>query len=323
MTNTWAHSNASFINGSQAEAEECGYCFHSEQFFIEEEEEEEEECIRSDRRTPFAFFTKLWNFTRYRIAFRPFNFPRYYSTDIKLFTRLFFSLYRFIDRGLTNIGARVSIDSRLRVEKRRKEVERKVFAKVLNKNRCWNKVRLDRLLRPRRTVSAAFRFRGEENWTRSLGQSKGGAQRDTAFVPLMNQIQGREECKPCNFPGWRARFSTATLPAEMLRVGQTSLRSRIAVEFRSLHSIVKGCLQFTYYAPVCIARRSVSEEERRLDATQVRNPLGKIVSAGKKERKREDVRGEKAGAWPRNSENRKGGEQREPPVNLFVTWTFA
>lgn len=112
MTNTWAHSNASFINGSQAEAEECGYCFHSEQFFIEEEEEEEEECIRSDRRTPFAFFTKLWNFTRYRIAFRPFNFPRYYSTDIKLFTRLFFSSYRFIDRGLTNIGARVSIDSR-------------------------------------------------------------------------------------------------------------------------------------------------------------------------------------------------------------------
>lgn len=79
----------------------------------------------------------------------------------------------------------------------------------------------------------------------------------------------------------------------MLRVGQTSLRSRIAVEFRSLHSIVKGCLQFTYYAPVCIARRSVSEEERRLDATQVRNPLGKIVWAGKKERKREDVRGKR------------------------------
>lgn len=147
MTNTWAHSNASFINGSQAEAEECGYCFHSEQFFIEEEEEEEEECIRSDRRTPFAFFTKLWNFTRYRIAFRPFNFPRYYSTDIKLFTRLFFSSYRFIDRGLANIGARIGacID-RFSVNKR---VERKVFAKVSNKNRCWNKVRLDRLLRPR------------------------------------------------------------------------------------------------------------------------------------------------------------------------------
>lgn len=171
-----------------------------------------------------------------------------------------------------------------------------------------------RKIRTRRPVSNGFLF------SISRQDSLARRQRDTAFVfALTNQIQGG--CKPCNFPGWRARFSQ--LPAETLRVGQTSLRSRIAVEFRSLHSMVKGCLQ------ICLlrlhSRRSREEgrgKEMRLDVRAHRCEICKIVSAGKKEERKEGkmFQGKMA---ERNSENRKGGEQRVPPVNLFVTWTFA
>lgn len=145
-----------------------------------------------------------------------------------------------------------------------------------------------RKIRTRRPVSNGFLFSifREDSLARR--------QRDTAFVSLTNQIQGG--CKPCNFPGWRARFSQ--LPAETLRVGQTSLRSRIAVEFRSLHSMVKGCLQ------ICLLRlhsRRSREEEGRGDAarcpcTQVRNLQNRLGRKEGRKEGRKDVPGENGGA---------------------------
>lgn len=115
MTTTSAHSNASFIKRSPG-GEECGYCFHSEQFFIGEEER----CIRgrSDRCTPSAFFTKLWNFIRYYILlFDLLIFPDIirpiWSYLFGYF--FFFFVYRFIDRNLTNMYMYTSVIDRFSI----------------------------------------------------------------------------------------------------------------------------------------------------------------------------------------------------------------
>lgn len=80
----------------------------------------------------------------------------------------------------------------------------------------------------------------------------------------------------------------------------------------------KGVYKFACYVCIVVDLEKRRGEEMRLDVRAHRCEICKIVSAGKKEGRKEGkmFQGKMA---ERNSENRKGGEQRVPPVNLFVT----